>query len=92
MLTVNKMLKQDYWSYVIFWLYTHFCLNFRIHDACKLLVLPLGNALLLTETLKNDIKSKTDSKEALAEIGVVNISNLMSLDILERRNDICSYW
>lgn len=64
---------------------------FRIHDACKLLVLPLGNALLLTETLKNDIKSKTDSKDTLAEIGVVNISNLMALDILERRNDIYSY-
>lgn len=63
----------------------------RIHDACKLLVLPLGNALLLTETLKNDIKSKTNSKDTLAEIGVVNISNLMALDILERRNDIYSY-
>ncbi|XP_031625269.1 RINT1-like protein [Contarinia nasturtii] len=63
----------------------------KIHDACKLLVFPLGNAMLLTETLKNDIKSKSDSKGALAEIGVVNISNLMALDILERRNDICSY-
>lgn len=68
-----------------------FSYHFRIHDACKLLVLPLGNAMLLTETLKNDIKRKCDSKDALAEIGVINISNLMALDILERRNDICSY-
>lgn len=66
--------------------------HFRIHDACKLLVLPLGNALLLTETIKNDLKTKSNSKQALTEIGVVNISNLMALDILERRNDICSYW
>lgn len=64
---------------------------FRIHDACKILILPLGNALLLTETLKSDIKTKQNSKQALAEIGVVNMSNLMALDILERRNDICSY-
>lgn len=76
--------------------FDRFPINFpfrsRIHDACKLLVLPLGNALLLTETIKNDIKSKSNSKQALAEIGVVNISNLMALDIIERRNDICSYW
>lgn len=71
--------------------FNEYSFNFRIHDACKLLVLPLGNALLLTETIKNDIKSKSDSKQALKEIGVVHISNLMALDILERRNDICSY-
>lgn len=54
--------------------------------------MPRGNALLLCETLKDDIKSKSDSKHALQEIGVVHISNLMALDILERRNDVCSYW
>lgn len=41
--------------------------------------------------MKNDLKSKSSSKQALAEIGVIHISNLMALDILERRNDICSY-
>lgn len=65
--------------------------SYRISDASKLLILPFGNAKLLCETINNDIKIKLDSKESLAEHKLANISNLLALDILERRKDICSF-
>lgn len=61
-----------------------------MHDACKLLVLPKGSALLLHETLKRDVKSK-DSQDALKEVGAVHISTLMAIEFLERRNDVRPY-
>lgn len=62
----------------------------RVYDACKLLALSKGSALLLHETLKRDVNS-TDCRDALKEVGVVHISTSMALEFLERRNDVRPY-
>ncbi|XP_055611067.1 RINT1-like protein [Uranotaenia lowii] len=58
----------------------------RVNDACILLTLPLGSAMLLHETLKRE------SEEAV--VGILKEQNLTilnqaaTLEVLERRNDI----
>lgn len=78
-------------SIVMIILYIVSSITIRINDACKLLILPFGNAKLFSETIKSDIKAKSNSKEALSEHKLAHISNLLALDILERRKDICSF-
>ncbi|XP_058462968.1 RINT1-like protein [Malaya genurostris] len=59
----------------------------RINDACSLLTLPLGSAMLLHETL-----TKEQSDEVIAnitkELGLMILGKSSTISILERRNDI----
>lgn len=65
----------------------------NLSDACTLLSLPFGTALLLHQTLKDGNKT-TDSeelkkmKDALKEVGVASFPITLAVDVLERRNDI----
>lgn len=61
----------------------------RIHDACVLLTLPTGSALLLHDTLKEFQRSAGDeAKAALCEIGVITLTGRLAVDILGRRTDM----
>lgn len=65
----------------------------NLSDACTLLSLPFGTALLLHETLKSGNKTTNSEelkqmKEALKEVGIVSLPITLAVDILERRNDI----
>lgn len=64
-------------------------LSYRINDACILLKLQKGTALLLHHTLKHSPK-RTESSEELRDIGVRTFSVQRAQEILERRNDITS--
>ncbi|XP_053685469.1 RINT1-like protein [Sabethes cyaneus] len=59
----------------------------RINDACLLLVLPLGSAMLLHDAL-----GKEQSEETIAstvkEFGILILNKRTILEVLERRNDI----
>lgn len=67
----------------------------NLSDACTLLSLPFGTALLLHQTLKDSNKT-TDSeelkkmKDALKEVGITSLPITLAVDVLERRNDIFS--
>lgn len=61
----------------------------RIHDACVLLTLPTGSALLLHDTLKECQRSAGDeAMAALREIGVITLTGRLAVDILGRRTDM----
>lgn len=65
-----------------------------ISDACTLLTLPYGTAMLLHETLKSSNKTTDHElhmkmKDALKEVGAVNLPITLAVDVLERRTDIC---
>ncbi|XP_052872786.1 RINT1-like protein [Anopheles cruzii] len=60
----------------------------RTNDACILLTLPLGSALLLRETLRNETTESEDVTRALREIGIVICNKGTALDVLDRRNDM----
>lgn len=62
----------------------------KINDACILLCMPMGNAILLRQTLKDN--SENDAKfKALKELGVLNFQPEACIDILERRTDIRTF-
>ena len=67
----------------------------NLSDACTLLSLPFGTALLLHQTLKDGNKT-TDPEElkkmknALKEVKIVSLPITLAVDVLERRNDIFS--
>lgn len=60
---------------------------YRINDACILLKLQKGTALLLHHTLKQS-PNKSQTSEELRDIGVKIFSVQRSQEILERRNDV----
>jgi hypothetical protein len=67
----------------------------NLNDACNLLTLPFGTALLLHQTLKSANKTtKSDElqkmKDALKEVGVVSLPITLAVDVIERRTDICN--
>lgn len=66
-----------------------FLLLRRINDACILLTLPIGNAILLHQTLKDNESS--EDKAVLHEIGIRHMANGMAVDILARRTDLNPY-
>ncbi|XP_055534418.1 RINT1-like protein [Wyeomyia smithii] len=59
----------------------------RIHDACLLLVLPLGSAMLLHDALGKEQSEETIAS-TLKEFGILILNKKMILEVLERRNDI----
>ncbi|KAG4075265.1 hypothetical protein HA402_003056 [Bradysia odoriphaga] len=61
----------------------------KVHDACILLTLPSGSAILLQQTLNNCDNTKNEEEliATLKEIGVNNLDHSLALDILDRRND-----
>lgn len=67
----------------------------NLSDACTLLSLPFGTALLLHQMLKDGNKT-TDPEElakmknALKEVGILSLPITLAVDVLERRNDIFS--
>lgn len=75
-------------------IYCIFSLSFhtphRIHDACILLTLQTGNAILLHKTIQESTNHEL-SRNALKEIGVLNVHPIMACDILERRKDVFAY-
>lgn len=64
---------------------------FRIHDACVLLTLQSGSALLLHQNL-TESSSSVMNKSTLNEIGVITLSYTKAIDILERRKDVVGYF
>lgn len=67
----------------------------NLSDSCILLSLPFGTALLLHQTIKNANKTTgahdlLRMKEALKEVGILSLPITLAVDVLERRNDICS--
>lgn len=60
----------------------------RIHDACILLTLPTGSALLLHETLRQRDCGLDEARKVLGECGVVTLTGRLALDILCRRTDM----
>ena len=61
----------------------------NINDACILLTLPTGSALLLYQTLA-DKNTDNEESQSLKEIGISNASVNMAMNILRRRIDICT--
>lgn len=66
----------------------------NLSDACNLLSLPIGTAILLHQSLKTSNKTtKADElqkmKDALKEVGIVSLPITLAVDVLERRTDIC---
>ncbi|KAJ6644173.1 RINT1-like protein [Pseudolycoriella hygida] len=61
----------------------------KVFDACILLTLPTGSAILLQQTLTNcdSTKNEEELKATLKDVGVNNLNHSLALDILERRND-----
>lgn len=60
----------------------------KIQNACILLTLPRGSAVLLLQTINGEMNMEKTSS-ALREVKVNNLSTSMAVDILERRVDIC---
>lgn len=65
----------------------------NLSDACTLLSLPFGTALLLHQTLKSGNRTTNSEelkkmKEALKEVGIVSLPITLAVDVLERRTDI----
>ncbi|CAG9801047.1 unnamed protein product [Chironomus riparius] len=66
----------------------------NLSDACTLLSLPFGTALLLHQTLKAGNKTTSSEelqkmKDALKEVGIISLPITLAVDVLERRTDIC---
>lgn len=66
----------------------------NLSDACNLISLPFGTAMLLHSTLKAGNRTTSSEelqkmKDALKEVGIVSLPITLSVDILERRTDIC---
>jgi RAD50-interacting protein 1 len=66
----------------------------NLSDACNLLSLPFGTAMLLHQTLKAGNKTTNAEelqtmKDALKEVGIISLPITLAVDILERRTDIC---
>uniref|UniRef100_A0A182Q7G6 RAD50-interacting protein 1 n=1 Tax=Anopheles farauti TaxID=69004 RepID=A0A182Q7G6_9DIPT len=59
----------------------------RINDACILLTLPLGSAILLRETLMAEADGAGLAR-ALEEVGLTIFDKNTALDVLDRRNDM----
>ncbi|XP_058834029.1 RINT1-like protein [Topomyia yanbarensis] len=59
----------------------------RISDACLLLTLPLGSAMLLHETLQKE-QSEEIITNTLKEVGLMILRKTDIIAVLERRNDI----
>lgn len=67
----------------------------NLSDSCTLISLPFGTALLLHQTLKDGNKTTNPDelkkmKDALKEVGIKSLPITLAVDVLERRNDICS--
>lgn len=65
----------------------------NLSDACTLLSLPFGTALLLHQALKSGNRTTNSEelkkmKEALKEVGIVSLPITLAVDVLERRTDI----
>lgn len=65
----------------------------NLSDACTLLSLPFGTALLLHETLKSGNKTTNAEelkkmKDALKEVKIISLPITLAVDVLERRVDI----
>lgn len=66
----------------------------NLSDACTLLSLPFGTAMLLHQTLKSSNKTTNSEelqkmKNALKEVGIISLPITLAVDVLERRTDIC---
>ncbi|KAL9701684.1 hypothetical protein quinque_005125 [Culex quinquefasciatus] len=59
----------------------------RINDACTLLTLPLGSAMLLHETLESNPSDETVAS-TLKELGLTVLNKTGVVEVLARRNDI----
>lgn len=59
-----------------------------INDACILLTLPVGTAMLLKDTIRKARPVSETSKAALQELGIFFMEPVTTLDILERRIDL----
>lgn len=67
----------------------------NLRDACTLLTLPFGTALLLHQLLKDGNKTTNSEevkkmKDALKEVSIVSLPITLAVDVIERRNDVCS--
>lgn len=67
----------------------------NLSDSCTLISLPFGTALLLHQTLKDGNRTTNPEelnkmKDALKEVGIKSLPITLAVDVLERRNDICS--
>lgn len=65
----------------------------NLSDACTLLSLPFGTALLLHDALKGANKTTNAEelkkmKDALKEVGIVSLPITLAVDVLERRTDV----
>ncbi len=65
----------------------------NLSDACTLLSLPFGTALLLHQTLKSGNRTTNSEelkkmKEALKEVGIISLPITLAVDVLERRTDV----
>lgn len=59
----------------------------RLNDACHLLTLPVGTAMLLHQTLMDPMR-KLNHRSSLKEVKVINLDPKAAQDVLERRNDV----
>lgn len=59
-----------------------------ISDACVLLTLPVGTAILLKDTIRKAKPLSETSKAALRELGIFFMEPVTALDILDRRIDL----
>lgn len=64
----------------------HFFQYFRIKEACILLNIMLGSAMLLVEALNSN--NETTGTEILADIGVYKMSSDLALKVVGTRTDI----
>ncbi|XP_053675678.1 RINT1-like protein [Anopheles nili] len=62
----------------------------RINDACTLLTLPLGSAVLLRDTLLSETLDDDGVTRVLEEVGVAICNKKFVLGLLDRRNDMPS--
>jgi hypothetical protein len=64
-----------------------FVFNFRINEACVLLCLRVGSALLLREVLMSD-DSVPEKEQALQDIGVYKLPPQVALNVLNSRTNL----
>lgn len=62
-------------------------LHFSINDSCHLLILPVGTAMLLHQTLL-DPSRKLNHRSSVREVKVINLEPRVAQEVLERRNDV----
>ncbi|XP_058126684.1 RINT1-like protein [Anopheles ziemanni] len=60
----------------------------KINDACILLTLPIGSAMLLRETLLRETTDDDDATQALREVGMTIFNKTAALEVLDRRVDM----